>query len=175
MGWGVYRNEPAVRPAGPPPGGVGQIFGRNPRWRSRPAGPSPGGSAGQVGRPTLPLAPSFSAEPHRRQASPPFHSDELYVHLIQPQQSKPTLCCLVKATDCIPPIPMGASMLAQTDLFLARKLTQTSSCSTLVCFHLCLQPTVIKHGRFKCFGTYTCPCTPPQPSMRAMCFNLFHG
>ena len=65
MGWGGYRNEPAVRPADsagrtsarrfgrpagrtagtyqagrpaePPPGGFGQIFGQNPPRRSRPA------------------------------------------------------------------------------------------------------------------------------------------
>ena len=33
---------------------------------------------GGLGRPTPPLAPSLSAKPHRRRASPPFHSDELH-------------------------------------------------------------------------------------------------
>ena len=33
---------------------------------------------GGIGRHILPLAPSLSAEPHHRRASPPFHSDELH-------------------------------------------------------------------------------------------------
>ena len=65
----VRRFGRLSRPTGIPPGGVGRIFGRNPWWRSRPA---------DFGRPTPPLATSLSAEPHRRRASPPFHSDELH-------------------------------------------------------------------------------------------------
>ena len=61
------------RPAGPPPGGVGQIFGQNPRRWSWP-------DHRPVVRPAEP-PPSFSAEDHRR-ASPPFHSDELGAMLV---------------------------------------------------------------------------------------------
>ena len=78
MGWGGYRNEPALRPAD---------FGRpdhrpvvSAKFSAKKLG---GGSAGRTtarwfGRPNRPAEPppSFSAEDHRR-ASPPFHSDEL--------------------------------------------------------------------------------------------------
>ena len=73
-GGGVYQNEPVVRPAGPLPGGVGQIFGRNPRWRSRRAKPAarhrcpalrPAESAGRHRHWLFHFRPS-RAEPHCR-------------------------------------------------------------------------------------------------------------
>ena len=91
MGWGGYRNEPAVRPADSAGRTSARRFGRpisagrtaarrcRPNFRPkssaavsagrfRPAGPPPGGSAGRVGRPNRRrvFRPRTAAEPHRR-------------------------------------------------------------------------------------------------------------
>ena len=69
MGWGVYRNEPALRPAGTPPPGSS-------------AGFSAKIIGGGLGRPNRPAETTvwplhFRPSRHRCGASPPFHSDEL--------------------------------------------------------------------------------------------------
>ena len=74
MGWGVYRNKPAVQPAD----SAGRTIARRCQPDFRPKS-SVAVLAGRTGRPTLSLAPSLSAEPHRRSIpmnspapSPPF-------------------------------------------------------------------------------------------------------